>query len=161
MADKALFMISVLRLIFMWTRIEGLRVKKCPCVFFQQAGKQGFKHIHESPSNSLFAFKFTTPLHDMSRVCDMSIVMSKMAPGLIPRIPTCHISHETYRRRHRTVTCSESKFKILRVKTITQGKCKSLVVNIILYETSYWGMSTLALPVFLTIQSNFAISKSS
>ena len=32
-------------------------VKKCPCVFFfQQAGKQGFKHVHESPSNSLFAF---------------------------------------------------------------------------------------------------------
>ena len=53
------------------------------------------------------------------------------------------------------------KFKILRVKTITQGKCKSLVENIISYETSYWGMSTLALPVFLTIQSNFAISKSS
>ena len=92
-------------------------------VFFSpQAGKQGFKHVDESPSNLLFAFKFTSPLHDMSRVCDVPIVLPKMIPGLIHRIPTRHINHETYRRRHRTVTCSESKFKILLVKTITQGK---------------------------------------
>ena len=101
---------------------DSFCVKKCPCFFSPQAGKQGFKHVDESPSNLLFAFKFTSPLHDMSRVCDVPIVLPKMIPGLIHRIPTRHINHETYRRRHRTVTCSESKFKILLVKTITQGK---------------------------------------
>ena len=37
--------------------------------------------------------------------------------------------------------------KILPVKTITQGKSKPLVENIFSYQSSYWGMSTLAVPV--------------
>ena len=39
--------------------------------------------------------------------------------------------------------------KILPVKTITQGKSKLLVENIFSYQSSYWGMSTLAVPVLL------------
>ena len=39
--------------------------------------------------------------------------------------------------------------KILPVKTITQGKSKPLVENIFSYQSSYWGMSTLAVPVLL------------
>ena len=37
--------------------------------------------------------------------------------------------------------------KILPVKTITQGKSKPLVENIFSYQSSYWGMSTRAVPV--------------
>ena len=39
--------------------------------------------------------------------------------------------------------------RILPVKTITQGKSKPLVENIFSYQSSYWGMSTLAVPVLL------------
>ena len=39
--------------------------------------------------------------------------------------------------------------KILPVKRITQGKSKPLVENIFSYQSSYWGMSTLAAPVLL------------
>ena len=41
--------------------------------------------------------------------------------------------------------------KILPVKTITQGKSKPLVENIFSYQSSYWGMSTLAVPVLLCV----------
>ena len=39
--------------------------------------------------------------------------------------------------------------KFLPVKTITKGKSKPLVENIFSYQSSYWGMSTLAVPVLL------------
>ena len=41
--------------------------------------------------------------------------------------------------------------KILPVKTITQGKSKPLVENMFLYQSSYWGMSTLAVPVLVCL----------
>ena len=41
--------------------------------------------------------------------------------------------------------------KILPVKTITQGKSKPLVENIFSYQSSYWGMSTLAVPVLFCL----------
>ena len=41
--------------------------------------------------------------------------------------------------------------KILPVKTITQGKSKPLVGNIFSYQSSYWGMSTLAVPVLFKL----------
>ena len=41
--------------------------------------------------------------------------------------------------------------KILPVKTITQGKSKPLVENMFSYQSSYWGMSTLAVPVLFVI----------
>ena len=41
--------------------------------------------------------------------------------------------------------------KILPVKTITQGKSKPLVENIFLYQSSHWGMSTLAVPVLFKL----------
>ena len=49
--------------------------------------------------------------------------------------------------------------KILLVKTITQGKSKPLVENIFPYQSSYWGMSTLAVPVLLIIKTCAKISQ--
>ena len=76
---------------------DSFCVKKCPwfvCFYFSTSGKTlGFKHVDESPSNLLFAFKFTSPLHDMSRVCDVSMVLSKMIPGLNHR--TSNTSHKS------------------------------------------------------------------
>ena len=46
--------------------------------------------------------------------------------------------------------------KILPVKTITQGKSKPLVENIFSYQSSYWGMSTLAVPVLFPILSTLS-----
>ena len=48
--------------------------------------------------------------------------------------------------------------KILPAKTITQGKSKALVENIFSYQSSYWGMSTLAVPVLFTIKPRLAYS---
>ena len=48
-----------------------------------------------------------------------------------------------YKHHTSTVTCSKSSRN-----TIIQGKIKSLFANI-LYETSYWGVSTLAVLILL------------
>ena len=45
--------------------------------------------------------------------------------------------------------------KILPVKTITQGKSKPVVENIFSYQLSYWGMSTLAVPVLLNVRPRY------
>ena len=55
----------------------------------------------------LFAFKFTSPLCDVSRVCDVSIIdLSKMIRASFQAFHY-HLIHETYS----TVICSESKLR--------------------------------------------------
>ena len=94
----------------------------------------------------LFAFKVTSSLRDLSRVCEVSIVdLSKMIPDLIPNIPKRPTSHETYKCYTTELSLPrKASSKSSRSKMITQGKSKSLVD--FAYETSNWGMSTLALP---------------
>ena len=85
----------------------------------------------------LFAFKYTSPLRDISRVCDFSIVdLPKIIPDLVPSISTHPISHKTYKRHTTELSLAWNEF--------TQGKSKSLVENIISYEASYLpGLSNL------------------
>ena len=47
--------------------------------------------------------------------------------------------------------------KILPVKMITQGKSKPLGENIFLYQSSYWGMTTLAVPVLLYLYTTYVV----
>ena len=59
----------------------------------------------------LFAFKFSSPLRDVSHLCDVSIIdLSKMIRASF-RAFYDQFSHETYKHHASTVSCSESKWK--------------------------------------------------
>ena len=89
----------------------------------------------------------------VSHLCDVSIIdLSKMIIGLIPSILIILVTKPISIMPVLSLARKASE-KILPVKTITQGKSKPLVENIISYQSSYWGVSTLAVPVLFFIGS--------
>ena len=98
----------------------------------------------------LFAFKFTSPLRDVS------------GTSATYQLSTCrkwyvhHSKHSMIILVTKPISITpvlslarKASNKVLPVKTITQGKSKPLVENMFSYQSSYWGMSTLAVPVLL------------
>ena len=100
-----------------------------------------------SPSNLLLRSG------DVSHLCDVSIIdLSKMI-----RV-SFQAFHDILVTKPISITpvlslARKASEKILPVKTITQGKSKPLVENIFSYQSSYWGMVTLAVPVLLLLLS--------
>ena len=110
-------------------------------------------------SRDLFvvAIKFNSEMQAMSCVRILQVAtptmfqfsifdLSKMIPGVIPSIPTCPISHKTYRHTS-AATCSESKFKILPIKNY-HSRQTTPVENNYPNEKSNWGMSPVVLLKF-------------
>ena len=92
------------------------------------------------------SLKFSSPLRDVSHLCDVSIMdLSKMIRATFQAFYD-HFSHETYKHHASTVTCSESKWKNPPGKNDHSRQKQTTHWKYFLYQSSYWGMSTLAVP---------------
>ena len=105
-------------------------------------------------------YPLTSPLRDASHLYEVSIIdLSKMIRGLIPSILIILVTKPISITPVLSLARKASK-KSSRSKRSLNSRSKPLVEHIFSYQLSYWGMSTLAVPVLLYIRDSALLAPS-